>query len=76
MEYEDDIISILKCSWCCYKAHSFTSKLLNQSKMGLFTLHICCVLCSLDYIKLKLDSKSRLPISDFSGYNCILAILS
>ncbi len=38
--------------------------------MGLFTLHICCALCSLDYLKSKLESKSRLPFSQFSDYYC------
>jgi len=40
--------------------------------MGLFTLHCCCVLCSLDVQKLQLDSKSRPPFSGFSGYHCIV----
>jgi len=26
---------------------------------------------SIDFLKLKLDSKSRLPIPEFSGYHCI-----
>ena len=38
----------LKYIWCCYKANSFTSKSLQPiwSEIGLFTLHIWCVLCS------------------------------
>jgi len=39
--------------------------------MVLFTLHNCLVSCSLDLLKLLHDSKSRLPISEFSGYHCI-----
>ena len=35
--------------------------------MGLFTLHNGCVPCSLNYLKSELVSKSRLPISEFSG---------
>ena len=38
--------------------------------MGLFTLHSCCALCSLDYLKPLLESKSRHPIAEFSGYHC------
>ena len=38
--------------------------------MGLFTLHNCCILWLLNYLKLKLDSQSRLTISEFSGYHC------
>ena len=38
--------------------------------MGLFKRHNCCVLSSLDLLKLKLESKSRLPIPQFSGYHC------
>ena len=39
--------------------------------MGLFTLHNCCASSSLDYLKSSLESKSRLPIPEFSGYLCI-----
>ena len=39
--------------------------------MGLFTLHNCCASCSLDYLKSKLESKGRLPIPEFSGYDFI-----
>ena len=39
--------------------------------MGLFSLHNCCVSSSLNYLKLKLDSKSRLTIPEFSGYHGI-----
>ena len=38
--------------------------------MGLFTMHHSCVSCLLDYLKLKLDSKSRLPCTEFAGYHC------
>ena len=41
-------------------------------KMGLFTLHNCCVSSSLILLKLKLDSKSRLTIPEFSNYHCRL----
>ena len=46
--------------WCCYKANSFVSRLLNQllNKIGLLTQW--------------LESKSRLPIPEFSGYHCML----
>ena len=39
---EDDIKVIIKCIWCCYKANSFISNLLNHffSEVGLFTLQI------------------------------------
>ena len=62
-------IAILKFILCCYKANSSTTKLLNHlvRKMCLLTLHICCALCSFGYLKSKLDSKSRLPISELSG---------
>ena len=35
-------------------------------------MHHRCVSCLLDYLKLKLDSKSRLPITEFSGYRCMI----
>ena len=38
--------------------------------MGLFQLNNSCVFCPLDFLKLYLDSKSRLPIPEFSGYYC------
>ena len=38
--------------------------------MGLFTLLICCVQRLLDFLKAKLESNSRLPFSEFSGYHC------
>ena len=44
--------------------------------MGLFTLHNCCVPCSLDYLKSYLESKSRLPISELSSYLCISCCFS
>ena len=40
--------------------------------MGLVTLHNCFITCSLEYLKSKLESKSRLPIPEFSGSHCIL----
>ena len=57
---------------CCYKAKSFICDLLNHlfSELGLFTLHNCCVLCSLDFLKSQLESNSRLPILEFSVYHC------
>ena len=33
--------------------------------------HSFCVSFSLDYLKLKLESKCRLPIPEFSGYHCM-----
>ena len=39
-------------------------------EMGLFTLHNCCVSWLLNFLKLKLDSQSRLTIPEFSGYHC------
>ena len=39
-------------------------------EMGLFTLHNCCVSWLLNFLKLKLDSRSRLTIPEFSGYHC------
>ena len=47
--------------------------------MGLYSLHNCSVSCSLDFFKLKLDAKIRLPILEFFGYHrnvknfCLLA---
>ena len=38
--------------------------------MGLFTLHNWCNTGKLDYLKSKLEFKSRLPIPEFSGYHC------
>ena len=40
-------------------------------EMGLFTLHNFCVSWLLNFLKLKLDSQSRLTIPEFSGYHCI-----
>ena len=61
---EDDIKAIVRCVWWCYKATSFTCILFTHSlrKIGLFTLHICCVSCSLDYLKSYLESESHLHI--------------
>ena len=36
----------------------------------LYTSHLHCVSRSLDFLMLKLNSKSRIPISDISGYHC------
>ena len=41
-------------------------------EMVLLALHSCCVLCSLDYLKSLLGSKSRLTILEFFGSHCIL----
>ena len=38
--------------------------------MGLFTLHNCCVTCSLDYLESQFESKSRLSFPEFSDYHC------
>ena len=43
----------------------------NLVKWVCFHCKNCCVSCSLDFIKLQLDSKSHLPISAFSGYHCM-----
>ena len=73
MEEEDDIKAILKCIWCCFKANSFTRKLLNPlwSKRSLLTQHNCCASRSLNYLKSYLEFMSRLPIQEFSGYHCM-----
>ena len=42
-------------------------------KWVLFTLHNYSDSCSLDFLKLFFNSKSRLPISEFYGYNCIFS---
>ena len=68
MEKEEDIIAILRCIWWCYKANSFTRHF--YCEMGLFTLHNCCVSRFLNFLKLKLDSQSRLTIPEFSSYHC------
>ena len=39
--------------------------------MGLIIQDNGCVLCFLDFSKLKLDVKGRLIISESSGYHCI-----
>ena len=53
VDYEDDIKAKLNCIWCCYKANTLTSVLLNHllHEMGLFTLHNYCASCSLEYLK-------------------------
>ena len=55
-----------KCIWCCYKANSLTSKLLNHllSEIGLFTLHSCCVHWTI-------ESKSLIPIPEFFCSHCM-----
>ena len=72
---EDDIYSIQKSIWCCYKAKSFSRELLSQllSELGLFTLHNGCAPCSLDYFKLKFESKSRLSTPDILVLTFFLA---
>jgi len=45
--------------------------------MGLFTLHYFCVYnAQIGLLKSKLNSKSRLAVSEFSGYQYIGAIMS
>ena len=39
--------------------------------MDLCKKHNCCASCTLDYLKSYLESKSRLPIPEFSGYHCM-----
>ena len=50
------------------KSNSFTSNVLNPplNKMGLLTLHNCCVSCSFDHLQSELESESHFPISEFS----------
>ena len=71
VDYEDDIKS--KRIWCCYKANTWTSELLNHllHEMGLFTLHNECASSFFEYLKSWIESKSQLPIPEFSGYHCI-----
>ena len=38
VDEEDDINAINKCIWCCNKANSFTSKLLNQLSLNIVFL--------------------------------------
>ena len=57
----------MKFIWCCYKAKRFTSKLLNQSiTMWNGSVYKAQFLCLLF-----IESKSRLPIPEFSAYHCI-----
>ena len=52
------------CVRCCYKANSFTSRLKSFIKRtGLIILNRC----TLNFLKSELESKSRLPIPEFSG---------
>ena len=44
----------------------------KQRKMGLFTMQNCCLSCSLDYVKSKLESKSRLTILELSSSQCTI----
>ena len=39
--------------------------------MSVCTARFLCLVCSLDYLKIKFESKSRLPIPEFSGYHCM-----
>ena len=50
IEY-DDIKTIIKCNYCCYKASCNLSNHL-LSELGLFTPHNYWVSCSLGYSKL------------------------
>ena len=72
LKLKDDFFAKIKCIWCCCKENSFTRHLLNHwlCEMCLFTLHNWCVPCLLDYLTSYFKSKSRLPISKFSGYHC------
>ena len=74
LENEDDVEPKIMCIWCCYKANSFTSNLLNLllSKIGLLTLHKGCVSCLWDYLKYYFRSWSRLSLLQSSGIHCIL----
>ena len=53
MEYEDNIITILKCIWCCYKANSFQWHLLDHlfSEMGLYILHCPVAVVHLTFLR-------------------------
>ena len=46
--------------------HCSIYKIMN---LDLFTLHNCCVQCSLEFLKIKLGSSSRLPFLEFSSYH-------
>jgi len=48
--------------------HRSTYEIMNS---GMFTLHNCC---SLEFLKSKLDSSSRLPFLEFSSYYILLYI--
>ena len=52
------------------QSKKLSRKLLKHllSELVLFTLHNCC---SLMFIEFKLESKSRFPIPEFSGYHCM-----
>ena len=56
-----------------FKSNQFYQILIKSliNEMGLFALLNFCVLCILSYLKPELESRSRLPISDFSSYRCI-----
>ena len=43
--------------------HFFKS--LFKWNVSVYTAHLLCPICALDYLKASLDSKSRLPISEF-----------
>ena len=42
---------------------------------SVYTAQLLLVLCLLEFFKLKLDSHSCLPISEFPGYHCKQKIL-
>ena len=49
--------------WCSWKAHIyFTSNNLITHLLSLFTLHNCCVSCSLGYLNIYFEITSRLTI--------------
>ena len=50
-------------------------KIIFFREMGLFTLHNCWVPWLMNFLMLKIDSQSRLPIPEFSGYHCNYKIL-
>jgi len=47
-----------------------THKITFFCEMGLITLQNRSVLWLLNFLKLKLDSQSRLTVPEFSGYHC------
>ena len=77
-QQEDDIKAILNFIWCGYKEQIFTSKFFNRlsSEVSLSTLHNCCVSCSLDYLILWLESKSRFSVLEFFGSHYLFLLLN